>query len=72
MGVMMIPYSLPVLDALHNGLNLPHTCIEKAIHDAQSPDGYTDYLIPKGNGKMRHISAPSEELKVVQSQILFR
>jgi len=52
------------------GLSDPQ--LECALNDARSPEGYHRYELPKGNGKVRVIHAPSDALKLAQRLTLDR
>ena len=56
--------------ALQKLLELEADCLSKALVQARSEDGYTRYEFPKGNGKVRVINAPAEELKICQRKLL--
>jgi len=56
--------------ALAGLLGLSHQELTEASEDARSEAGYLRYELPKGNGKVRVINAPSERLKRAQRAIL--
>jgi RNA-directed DNA polymerase len=59
-----------ILQDLADLLLVSYPTVMQAVEDAKSPEGYLHYQIPKGNGKMRDIHAPSDALKTVQKSIL--
>ena len=65
----MTPQTLTTLSAL---LELPISLLTQALTDARDEHGYRRYEIPKGNGKVRVIHAPSDELKAAQRALLDR
>lgn len=56
--------------ALKKLLDLEADYLHQALVQARSEDGYTRYEFPKGNGKVRVINAPADELKLCQRKLL--
>ena len=63
------PLTISTLSTL---LELPQDVLFTALTDARDEAGYTRYELPKGNGKVRVINAPSDALKAAQRAILDR
>lgn len=66
------PISLEALKALSSLLDIPEGDALAALLDARAPEGYRRYEVPKGNGKVRVIHAPSDALKAAQRAVLDR
>ena len=66
----MIDPQAPSFIALQKLLDLEADCLSKALIQARADDGYTRYEFPKGNGQVRVINAPAEELKLCQRKLL--
>lgn len=74
-GVNMTAYTghdPTLLRLLSSLLGLSEPQLSEALTDARSPSGYHRYELPKGNGKVRVIHAPSEALKLAQRLTLDR
>ncbi len=67
-----VAISLEALKALSTLLDTPEGEALAALHDARAPEGYRRYEVPKGNGKVRVINAPSDALKAAQRALLDR
>jgi RNA-directed DNA polymerase len=67
-----VAISLETLKALSTLLDLSEGEALAALHDARAPEGYRRYEVPKGNGKVRVIHAPSDALKAAQRATLDR
>ena len=61
-----------VISALSDLLEIEAETFVKAIELSRSPEGYSRYEFPKGNGKIRVIHAPANALKEAQRAILDR